>query len=124
LARNRFLATAVSVLAAGALAWSGSWKQIWPIFGSANQLLAALALLAVSVWLAHRARRRLFVIIPMAIMYAVTASSLGLLTWRHLVQPGGSVVLGVAAALLLLVAMVLAGLAVRVTRKARSGAPG
>jgi carbon starvation protein len=124
LARNRFLATGVSVGAAGALAWSGSWKQIWPIFGSANQLLAALALLAVSVWLAHRARQRLFVLIPMGIMYVVTASSLGLLAWRHLVQPGGSVVLGVAAALLLLVAMVLAALAVRVTRTAPRTAQG
>lgn len=124
LARNRFLATGVSVAAAGSLAWSGSWKQIWPIFGSANQLLAALALLAVSVWLAHRARRRLFVLIPMFLMYAVTASSLGLLAWRHLMQPGGSAVLGVAAAMLLLVAIVLAGLAVRVSRGARSTAPG
>jgi carbon starvation protein len=112
LARNRFLATAVSVLAAGALAWSGSWKQIWPIFGSANQLLAALALLAVSVWLAHRARRRLFVLIPMAIMYVVTASSLVLLAWKHLALDGGSIVLGVAASVLLVVALVLAGLAV------------
>jgi len=123
LARNRFLATACSVGAAGALAWSGSWKQIWPIFGSANQLLAALALLAVSVWLAHRGRRRLFVLIPMVIMYAVTASSLGLLAWRHLVQDGGSVVLGIAAMALLVVAVVLAGLAARVTLRTKSGAP-
>ncbi len=122
LLRNRFLATAVSVGAAGALAWSGSWKQIWPIFGSANQLLAALALLAVSVWLAHRARKRLFVVVPMVIMYAVTASSLGMLAWRHLAGDGGSVVLGVAALALLLVAVVLAGLAARVGFAARARA--
>ena len=119
-AGNRFLATAGSVLAAGALAWSGSWKQIWPIFGSANQLLAALALLAVSVWLAHRGRRRLFVLIPMVIMYAVTTCSLGLLAWRHLVQDAGSLVLGVAAACLLLVAVVLAVLAGRVGLRPRA----
>jgi carbon starvation protein len=117
LARSRFLATGVSVMAAGALAWTGSWKQIWPIFGSANQLLAALALLAVSVWLAHRARRRLFVVIPMLLMYAVTVASLGLLAWRHLVQEGGSLVLGLAAGLLLVVALVLAALAARVTTR-------
>jgi carbon starvation protein len=121
-ARDRFVATAVSVAAAGALAWSGSWKQIWPIFGSANQLLAALALLAVSVWLAHRARGRLFVQIPMVLMYAVTASSLGSLAWRHLIGDGGSAVLGVAASVLLLIALVLAGLAVRVTLRARAPA--
>lgn len=120
IASNRFLATAFSVAAAGALAWSGSWKQIWPIFGSANQLLAALALLAVSVWLAHRARRRLFVVIPMGIMYVVTVSSLGSLAWRHLIGDGGSVVLGVAAISLLAVAVVLAALAARVGLRLRT----
>jgi carbon starvation protein len=122
LVRNRFVATTLSVAAAGALAWSGSWRQIWPIFGSANQLLAALALLAASVWLAHRARGRLFVQIPMVLMYGVTASSLGLLAWRHLIAEGGSPVLGMAASALLLVALVLAGLAVRVTWRARARA--
>ncbi len=114
LASNRFVATAVSVILAGALAWSGSWKQIWPIFGTANQLLAALALLAVSVWLAHRARRKLFVVIPMILMYGVTISSLVLLAWRHVLGDAGSPVLGVTAVLLLLVAVVLAGLSARV----------
>ena len=39
---------------AGALALSGNWSAIWPIC-SANQLLAGLALLSVSVWLMRRA---------------------------------------------------------------------
>ena len=113
LARNRFIGTAISVAAAGALAYSGTWKQIWPIFGSANQLLAALALLAVSVWLAHRSRRNAFVVLPMIGMFAVTLSSLGLLVYHHLLQPQGKVVLGVFAVLLLAVALVLAGMAAR-----------
>ena len=122
LARNRHIATLASVLAAGALAWSGSWKQIWPIFGSANQLLAALALLAVSVWLAHRARKHLFVLLPMVFMYVVTTSSLGMLAWRHLLQEDGSLVLGIAAVLLLVVSLVLAGLSLRVLARARGAA--
>ena len=36
------------------VAWNEGWKSIWPLFGSANQLLAALTLIAVTVWL-HRA---------------------------------------------------------------------
>ncbi len=124
LARNRYLATSVSVVAAGALAWSGSWKQIWPLFGSANQLLAALALLAVSVWLAHRARRYLFVLVPMIVMYVVTTSSLGLLAWRHLLGEGGSLVLGTGALLLLAVALVLAGLSARTLAGARRASAG
>ncbi|MGI5864496.1 MAG: carbon starvation protein A [Myxococcales bacterium] len=114
LARNRFVGTAISVALAAALAYSGSWKQIWPVFGSANQLLAALALLAVTAWLAHRARRNAFVKIPMVIMFAVTLTSLGTLAHDHLLGPNPSYVLGAVAVLLLGVALVLAGLSFKV----------
>ena len=40
---NRYVSTGITVVLGGALAFRG-WTQIWPLFGSANQLLAALAL--------------------------------------------------------------------------------
>lgn len=110
---NRYAATAISVGAAAALTLSGSWKQLWPIFGSANQLLAALALLAVSVWLAWRARQNLFVLVPMVLMFVVTVSSLALFAWRHLTAPDPNYTLAVTASLLLVVGLVLVGLSVR-----------
>ncbi len=119
LARNRYVATTVSVAVAAGLAYSGSLGQIWPVFGSANQLLAALALLAVSVWLAQRARRNVFVVLPMLVMFAVTLASLGLLAWHNLLGQARSPVLGVTAALLLGVALVLAALACRALRGPR-----
>ena len=114
LARSRVVATSVSVAAAGALALSGSWKKIWPIFGSANQLLAALAFLAVSVWLARRKRQNLFTVIPMFIMFAVTLSSLTILASNHLLEEGGNRLLGVVAVLLFGVAVVLASMSMKV----------
>ncbi|WP_420841537.1 carbon starvation CstA family protein [Desulfosporosinus fructosivorans] len=42
------------------LAWNNGWKIIWPIFGSANQLLAALSLIVVSIWLANKSRKYWF----------------------------------------------------------------
>jgi len=47
--RNRFLATAITVTVSALLVFSGSGMAIWPIFGSANQLLAALAFLTIVV---------------------------------------------------------------------------
>ena len=47
---NRYVATAITI----ALAWYmsvGSYLTIWPIFGTANQMLAALSLLAIAAWL-------------------------------------------------------------------------
>ena len=38
------------------LTFSGQTMSIWPVFGSANQLLAALALLALTVWVANLKR--------------------------------------------------------------------
>jgi len=58
------------------------WRAIWPVFGATNQLLGALALLTVSVWLKRTGRRTLFVLIPMVFMFAVTLLALGMLVWE------------------------------------------
>jgi carbon starvation protein len=114
LAANRYVATGVSVALAGTLAYSGKWKQLWPIFGSANQLLAALALLAVTAWLAKRARQNAFVKIPMVLMFGVTLTSLAILVHQHLLGDSPNPALGIVAALLLAVAVVLAVLSLKV----------
>ncbi len=73
---NRFVATIFTVIPGGVLALTGQYQAIWPIFGSANQLLAALALLAGSVWLAKLKEKNYFLVIPMFFMFAVTLSAL------------------------------------------------
>lgn len=120
---NRFAATFFTILPAAILALTGSYQPIWPIFGAANQLLAALALLAVSVWLAKRKEKNDFVKYPMIFMFAVTLSALVILIYKKLqlvVQyfgdgsvPGGfslsgTIVLTLIAVLLLVVAVILA----------------
>ncbi len=72
---NRFVSTGITVALSGVLAFAG-WKIIWPIFGSANQLLAAVALLAIAVYLKKSGRSFSVVILPMVIMFAVTLSAL------------------------------------------------
>ena len=110
-ASNRFVATAVSVAVAGVLALSGRWHAIWPIFGSANQLLAAIALLAVAVWLSRVKIGNLFVVLPMIFMFAVTISALVLLFIQNLGRH--NYLLALLALGLLTVALGLAGLAFR-----------
>lgn len=85
LVKNRFLATFVTVLVGGLLTFSGKTDAIWPIFGSANQLLAALALLAVTVWLAHRGQNYIFTFIPMIFMYSVTLTALVILFYMNFI---------------------------------------
>lgn len=48
----------------------------WPIFGTSNQLLASLTLLAISIWLLQTGKKAVFAIVPMAFMLIVTLWSL------------------------------------------------
>lgn len=58
------------------LAYYNAFLVIWPLFGSANQLLASLALIVISVWLIKRGKKALFSIIPAIFMMATTLYSL------------------------------------------------
>ena len=59
-----------------ALAYTNAFAAIWPIFGSANQLLASLALIAVSAWLAKRKKTAWFTVLPAIFMMVTTIYSL------------------------------------------------
>ncbi|WP_439483917.1 carbon starvation CstA family protein [Cyclobacterium plantarum] len=83
LSQNRYLSTSVVVVLSVLLLGSGGFTTLWPIFGSANQLLAALALLTISVWLIKKKINPTFVTIPMFFMFTVTLSSLGLFAWQN-----------------------------------------
>lgn len=52
------------------------WRAIWPVFGSTNQLLAGLALLAVTFWLKRTGRTWAFVAIPTVFMVLTTMAAL------------------------------------------------
>ncbi len=56
--------------------WNNLFTLIWPIFGSANQLLAALSLIAVSAWLASKKKPVWFTVIPAIFMMVTTLWSL------------------------------------------------
>jgi carbon starvation protein len=82
---NRYVSTAITVAFGAALTFSGQTMSIWPVFGSANQLLAALALLALTVWVANLKKGFLFVLIPMIFMFAVTLTALGMLIYTNFI---------------------------------------
>jgi len=74
--KNRFLSTAIIVIAGGALAFSGKWNKIWPVFGASNQLVAALALFVLSAWLLSRNKPAKFTLIPAFFMLLTTVAAL------------------------------------------------
>lgn len=72
---NPFFATGLTVAIGGAMS-VGGYAAIWPLFGSANQLLAALAFLAIAAWLKKINRNYKMFIIPMAFMLCATITAL------------------------------------------------
>jgi carbon starvation protein len=79
LSKNRYIGTLVTIAAAGFLALTGTGGSLWPLFGTANQLLAAIVLLAITVWFAKMKKKNGFVKYPMFFMFAVTLTALGFL---------------------------------------------
>ena len=69
----------ISVILMWSLAYSNAFSSLWPIFGTANQLLAALSLLAVSAWLLLRRKKTAVTLVPAVFMLLTTLASLAIL---------------------------------------------
>lgn len=72
---NKYFATIITLFF-GYLLTLGGYNNIWPLFGSANQLLAALVLIALAVFLKTTGRTGWTLYIPMFAMLAVTFTAL------------------------------------------------
>lgn len=72
---NKYFATILTLFLAYLLAKAG-YSSIWPLFGSANQLLSALALVACAVFLKRTKRKNFMLWIPMFVMILVTFTAL------------------------------------------------
>ena len=109
------VAAVITVALGVGLGFSG-YAVVWPLFGAANQLLAALALLAVSAWLANAGKDNKMLFVPMVLALVVALCSL-LLTMQQKVVAlmiGGS---AVAPAIQLVVAVALFVLALVLVSK-------
>jgi carbon starvation protein len=102
--RQFWFNSGLSVLLMLALALSNGYKLLWPLFGSTNQLLAALTLIAASAWLHQAGKKSWFTIIPAVVMVITTIASL---TYYLVVTyiPTGNVILAVSDILLLVLSL-------------------
>jgi carbon starvation protein len=82
LSQNRYVGTLVTVVFAGLLTFSGTGDTLWPLFGSANQLLASIVLLAITVWMVELGKNTSFVKYPMIFMFCVTLTALATLIYK------------------------------------------
>jgi carbon starvation protein len=77
--RNRYISTLLVVILGSALAFSGQWNKIWPVFGASNQLVAALTLFVLSCWLLAHKKKTAFTVWPAIFMLFTAVAAL---TWQ------------------------------------------
>ena len=115
---DRYTATIVTVVAAMALLLLKThgadgkaipaWLAIWPIFGAANQLVGALVLLAVSVWVVKGLKKsNTFLMLPMWFMLVTTVAALYFLVAGQLKSAAPNYLLVVVAIILFLLAIMM-----------------
>ena len=110
---NMYVSTGITVVL-GVLLGLNGYEKIWALFGSANQLLAALGLLAVATWLGNIGKNNKMFLIPMGFMLIVTIFSLLINTKNQIgvISAGGAdwgpYVQAILGVLLVVLAIILA----------------
>jgi carbon starvation protein len=103
---------------------SGEWATLWTLFGGANQLLAALALLTATVWLANwdESKQLISTGVPMALMVTITLLGISWVAFKEQLYDqlimGGATGLGAQISVMVRVvlALVLMYLAISLVR--------
>jgi carbon starvation protein len=110
------VAVPLSFLLAGE---KGSYRLFWTLFGTSNQLLASLSLLAITVWLKKLGKPIWFTLAPMLLVFAVTVVSLVLQINLLTTAAAGSApwLNGLVSLILLGLALILVAYAFRAWRE-------
>ncbi len=78
---NMYVATAITAVFGFVLCLAG-YKNVWPLFGACNQMVAVPAFLAIAVYLARKGKNNKMLYFPMVFMLVATLSSL-VLTFKN-----------------------------------------
>lgn len=74
--RNPHIGTIIASALGMILVLTGWWQYLWILFGGANQLMASVALLLVSVWLTSEGKKAGWTFYPMIFMFITTITAL------------------------------------------------
>ena len=111
--KNMHVSTIVSMVLTILLVLTGTWVYLWQMFGAANQLMAGLSLLIVTVWLKQQKKNPAFALWPMLFMYVTTLAAT-LVTARNLyvtiVPQGGIAAAGAWAMIIIAILLFVAAL--------------
>ena len=122
--KNMWIAALISVGLAFILGITNSWKAIWPIFGSCNQLIAALTLFVVTTYLIGIKRPTSYTLYPGIVMVVTTICALVYQIHRHFTAAPPKILLGSLSLVLLALALYVLYEVIVLLRRQREGGKG
>jgi carbon starvation protein len=109
--KNMHVSSIISMALTLLLVLTGTWVYLWFLFGAANQLMAALSLMLVAVWLKSEKKNPAFALWPMLFMYITTIAATLVTAYNLyatvLTKPNVGAVPLIGAWLMILVAVLL-----------------
>ncbi len=99
---NKFFAAGLSLAVAMLLAFTGQWQSVWTLFGASNQLIASLALFAVTTYLLGFKAPTSYTLIPAIFMLVVSESALIIQIFTEFIPEGEWTMLIIAIILIVL----------------------
>ncbi|MFH1634046.1 MAG: carbon starvation CstA family protein [Chloroflexota bacterium] len=112
--KNMHVGAIVALILSLIVIWTGVWQTIWVLFGGANQMMASLALLIITVWLMSQGKKYGWTFWPCIFMYITTIAALVYTAfWKALpaalagTKVTGNIIAVVVAVILLVCALIL-----------------
>jgi carbon starvation protein len=105
--KDRTFTTFLVVIPAAVLAFTNTWNAIWPVFGAANQLIAALALIVVTAYLYFSKAPTKFTLIPAIFIALTTIGALLYEVRQYLFGAKKQYLLGITASILIALAILV-----------------
>jgi carbon starvation protein len=116
--KNAHIGTFIASVLTLILIWTGWWQILWVLFGGANQLMASLALMLMTVWLMSQGKSYKWTFYPMIFMFVTTIAALVVTSYKLFaaVFTGavkgqayvGNILMGLVAVFLIIAALILA----------------
>jgi carbon starvation protein len=114
LLKNIHVGAVVALILSLIVIWTGVWQTIWVLFGGANQMMASLALLIITLWLMSEGKRYSWTFWPFIFMYVTTIGALVYTAfWKALpavlagTKVTGNIIALVVAVVLIVCALIL-----------------
>ena len=112
--KNIHVGAIVALVLSLIVIWTGVWQTIWVLFGGANQMMASLALLIITIWLMSQGKKYTWTFWPFIFMYVTTIGALVYTAfWKALpaalagTKVTGNIIAVVVAVVLIVCALIL-----------------